>query len=54
LDSAIFIPAIVGHVRARQGLSSHDIINTVALIVSVWQALTLTSLTQTQGHEEED
>ena len=54
LDSAIFIPAVVGHVRARQGLSSHDIVNTVALIVSVWQALTLPSVTQTQGHEEED
>jgi hypothetical protein len=54
LNSAIFIPAIVGRVRARQGLSNHDIIDTVALIVSVWQALTLTSVTQTQGHEEED
>ncbi|KIM82704.1 hypothetical protein PILCRDRAFT_7616 [Piloderma croceum F 1598] len=54
LGSAIFIPAIVGRVRARQGLSSHDIIDTVALIVGVWQALTLTSVTQTQGQEEED
>jgi len=54
LGSAIFIPAIVGRVRARQGLTSHDIIDTVALIFGVWQALTLTSVTQTQGHEEED
>lgn len=47
LNSALFVPAIVGHVRAPQGLSNHDIINTVALMVGVWQALTLPSVTQT-------
>jgi len=50
---AIFIPAIVGRVDSRRGLSVRDVIQALLLAITVWQALTLRSVPQTKESEEE-
>jgi hypothetical protein len=54
LDYTIFVPAIVGRVDARLGLSIHTIVDTVLLVISAWQAWILPSVPQTQGQEEDE
>jgi hypothetical protein len=54
LSSTIFVPAIVGRVNARPGLSSQEVVDIGMLVMFLWQAFSLPCVPQTQGNEEEE
>ena len=49
---AEFSPLLVGRFAARRGLSAHNVVNTILLFVTAWQALTLPDVSQTSDDED--
>lgn len=51
---ANFVPAVLGRIDARPGLPAHQVVLLVFVVTTAWQALTLPSVPQTGGDEDEE
>jgi hypothetical protein len=47
-----FTPSLVGTFDAKPGLSPHDSVQTILLLVAAWQALTLPNVSQTSDDDD--